>query len=291
MRNLRTMGKTALFVSAFLWGMGYVALESALLAGWHPIAILTMTGGIGGCTLFAFSYKRKWWRNKAMIFQGMFAGLFLSLGMLSQAFGQQLSSPTNAAIIITSYVIFTPIIYSFKHRRPLSTLVLGAAIISFFGVLIISYEGSLLLNPGDVILVVGALMFSFHFIQLESIAHFDDSLSLATIQLFTMSLLSGVMMPLVRIPIQSEGFVFIAYLGLVSSGLAFFLQNYGQKLVTSSSASVIMTFEAIFGVIASIVFFKEYLSFRLFIGAFLLIGSVFILEIMPHSRYFKGRRY
>jgi drug/metabolite transporter (DMT)-like permease len=194
--------------------------------------------------------------------------LLLTLGMIAKTFGKQLSSPTNATIIITSYVIFTPILYSIKHRRPLTPLIMVTAVLAFSGVVIISFDGLLLLNRGDVMLVIGVLMFSFHFIQLKSAAHFDTSLSLATIQLFTMTLLSCVFLPFLRSSMHFDGFVFIIYLGIVSSGFAFFLQNYGQKLVTSSSVSVIMTFEAIFGVVASIIFFKEFLSFQLFVSAF-----------------------
>lgn len=58
MHKLKTMGKTALFISSFLWGMGYVAVELALQSGWHPVAILAVTGLIGAMVLIVFSKKR-----------------------------------------------------------------------------------------------------------------------------------------------------------------------------------------------------------------------------------------
>ncbi len=291
MHKLKSMGKTALFVSSFLWGMGYVAVELALQSGWHPVAILAVTGLIGAMVLIVFSKKRNFFYDKDLMKEGIIAGVFLSAGMILQIFGQLMSTPSKAAIIITSYVIFTPILYSIKQRRPLTRLVFVASTLAFMGVVIISYDGGFSFLIGDVILVLGALMFAFHFIQLEKNAKFDDAISLSIIQLLTMSILMSCVLPFLSYNFAFNGFIYVAYLGVVSSGLAFFLQNYGQKLVTSSSASVIMTFEAIFGVVASILVFQSVLSFKLFIGAFLLLGSVFMLELMPHSRYFKGRRY
>ncbi len=66
------MGKTALFISAFLLGMGYVAIEMALQSGWHPFAILSLTGLIIGVTLLILSLEKNGgttqrWLNKALL--------------------------------------------------------------------------------------------------------------------------------------------------------------------------------------------------------------------------------
>lgn len=71
------------------------------------------------------------------------------------------------------------------------------------------------------------------------------------------------------------------YIGLISSGVAFFLQTFGQKSLESSVASIILTFEAIFGVLGSAFVFELMIPTQTWIGGILLLGSVFVLEAIP----------
>jgi drug/metabolite transporter (DMT)-like permease len=74
------LAKSSLFLSAFLWGFGFVAVEGALISGWDPMALLAARGFIGGSLLFIFSYRRKFWKNKELMIEGIKAGFFLTLG-------------------------------------------------------------------------------------------------------------------------------------------------------------------------------------------------------------------
>lgn len=289
MRKLQQKGKMALFGSAFLWGFGFVAIESALRHGWHPMALLAFRGLIGGLFLLGFSYKRQWWKNKAMVKDGFVAGVYMSLGFLAQTYGQAMSGPANAAFITALYVLFTPMIVSVVSKTRLKNMVFVSAIIAFIGVSLISVNESLRFALGDIILVVGAFMFAVHIVKLGEIGHYDDALSITTIQLFTMSFLSFLTFPMINVEVRAVGLVSIFYVGIISSGVAFFLQTFGQKLVPSSNASVIMTFEAIFGVIGAILFFNELISMQVIFGGFLLLSAVYLLEVHPQPNLYKRR--
>ena len=287
MIKLQQKGKMALFGSAFLWGFGFVAIESALRHGWHPMVLLAFRGLIGGLFLLLFSYKRQWWLNKRMLKDGFIAGIYMSLGFVAQTYGQAMSGPANAAFITALYVIFTPLIVSIASKTKVKKMVMAAALLSFVGVSLISVNESLRFALGDIILVLGALMFAIHIVKLGEIGHYDDALSITTIQLFTMSGLAFITFPFIDVQLGWAGIESVIYIGLISSGIAFFLQTFGQKLVPSSNASVIMTFEAIFGVLGAVMFFNELLSLQVLLGGFLLIGSVFLLELNPSFPFLK----
>ena len=275
------VAKSYLFISAFLWGFGFVAVEGALISGWHPMALLSARGFIGGMLLLAFSHKRKFWRNKKMLIEGSKAGVFLTLGFIGQTYGQSLSGPANAAFITAMYVIFVPLIGSLWYKYRISKWVVLTSITAFIGVALITVQGSLSVNIGDIWLLGGAISFAVHIIKLGQLSSFNDSLSITTIQLFTLSAISSTFMVLNNTNFSSSGLYYVLYIGLISSGVAFFLQTFGQKSVESSVASIILTFEAIFGVIASAIVFRLLIPTQTWIGGILLLGSVFFLEAIP----------
>lgn len=283
MEKYGLLGKSSLFASAFLWGFGFVAVEGALLAGWNPMLLLAVRGLLGGTLLLVFSYKRQWWRNKSLIKDSIIAGIYLTSAFVAQTYGQSISGPANAAFITALYVIFTPFIYALKERKMVSGVVLVAAFASFVGVALISVKGTLSWQWGDFLLVVCAVLFAVHILQLEKMGHHDDALSVTTIQLYVMSAVSFLFVPFLNVTMPSVGFGYVAYSGLVSSGIAFFLQTFGQKHVPSSAASIILTFEAIFGALGAIWFYQEFFSLQMFFGGLLLVGSVFFLELVPKS--------
>lgn len=281
MKKLAGIGKMSLFASAFLWGFGFVAVDGALSSGWNPMLLLGVRGLIGGLFLHFFAFRRRYYLNRRMLKDGWLAGLYLTLAFAFQTYGQALSGASNAAFITALYVIFTPIILSIRNRKMMPKLVMFAAFVSMVGVGLISIQGDFRWQIGDVYLVLGAWMFAVHILQLEKLAHYDDALSITTIQLFTMGVVSMAFALVMNVSVPSSGYGYVVYCGLISSGIAFFLQTFGQKHVPSSTASIIMTFEAIFGVIGAMVFLHEVLSSRMLLGGLLLIGSVLVIELKP----------
>ena len=73
----------------------------------------------------------------------------------------------------------------------------------------------------------------------------------------------------------------IAYMGVMCTALCFFLQTWGMRYTPSSTAAVIMTFESVFAIIISVIFYDEPVTVRLICGFTLIIASVIISEMTP----------
>lgn len=275
------VAKSYLLLSALLWGFGYVAVEGALRSGWHPMALLAARGFIGGLVMFVFSHRRKFWQNKKMVIEGIKAGIFLTLGFIGQTFGQSMSGPANAAFITALYVVFVPLVGSVWYKHKIKMHVVVASLFAFAGVVLISVQGTYIVHAGDFFLILGAIFFAIHIIKLSQLSSFNDSLSITTIQLFTLSAISSTFMVVNNINFSFSGLYYVLYIGLVSSGIAFFLQTYSQKSVESSVASILLTFEAIFGVLAAAIVFNLKIPTQTWIGGIVLLGSVFFLEAIP----------
>ena len=68
------------------------------------------------------------------------------------------------------------------------------------------------------------------------------------------------------------------YLGLLSTMVGFLLQNVGQKYTAPSTASLLLSFESVFGVLFSVIFLQEQLTLRMLFGCGLMFFAVVLVE-------------
>jgi drug/metabolite transporter (DMT)-like permease len=71
----------------------------------------------------------------------------------------------------------------------------------------------------------------------------------------------------------------VLYLGLVSTLLAYFIQTASQKYTTSSQAAIILSTEAFFGMISSVIILSERVSINMLVGAVFIFIGILIVEL------------
>ena len=71
------------------------------------------------------------------------------------------------------------------------------------------------------------------------------------------------------------------YLGILSTMLAFLLQNICLKYVPSSLGSLFMSLEAVFGVVFGVLFLHEDIAPRCLLGFALIFAAILIAEVLP----------
>ena len=71
----------------------------------------------------------------------------------------------------------------------------------------------------------------------------------------------------------------VLYLGVVSTMVAYGIQTWAQKRTTSTEAAVILSTEAFFGMLASILILGEAITLQIFVGAILIFIGIMIVEL------------
>ena len=71
----------------------------------------------------------------------------------------------------------------------------------------------------------------------------------------------------------------VSYAGILSMGIAYSLQNIGQKNLDSATASLLMSTESVFAVLAGWIVLHERLSFWEGIGCILVFGAVVLSQL------------
>ncbi len=272
-------GKSALLTSALLWGIAFVAVQEAINRGWTPFMLLGVRGLLASLALVGFSVKRRFWEKPGLVKQSIIAGIILFLGFVFQTYGQMYSSVSNASFITVLYVVFIPVLMWRKRHVNRWTL-LGVAL-AVVGTAVLTVRESLSFHLGDALLLVCAIVFAYHIMAVEKLAPYDDSLSATFIQVLTLGVLGFVMALLTGGKLPSEGWIYVGYAGIISSGLAFFLQTYGQKHVNSTVAGILLTMEALFGSMGAILILGEPVTLSTVFGGILMMSAVFMVELGP----------
>jgi len=109
---------------------------------------------------------------------------------------------------------------------------------------------------------------------------------LTTIQMGTAAVL-GVIVSVARgefaFSVAAEGYFSIIYLGTVSTMLGFLIQTASQQFTKETETAIILSLEAVFGMVASTLFLKEEITLRMLIGAALILAGVLVVELKPKT--------
>jgi drug/metabolite transporter (DMT)-like permease len=272
-------GKSALLMSALIWGISFVAVQEALNRGWTPMILLAFRGLLASLALSLFAFRRPFWRNKGLIIYGLLAGVVLFIGFVLQTYGQMYSTVSNASFITVQYVVFIPLLM-YKRRKITTSVFLGVGL-AVLGNAFLTLHGSLTFHIGDVLLILCAVVFAFHIVVIEKLAKYNDVMAATLIQVMTVSVLGFGISLFTQPVIPTEGWIYVLYAGLFASGLAFILQIYGQKHVDSTVSGLLLAFEALFGALGAVLILREPLNQSTLIGGFLMMSAVFMVELGP----------
>lgn len=277
--STQNKGKLALIVAAFIWGISFTAVQQALNVGWEPFSLLGTRGLLAGVAIGLFGIKSSFWKNKILMRDGIIAGFLLTLGMALQTIGQNLSTVQNASFITVLYVVFIPMLMWKKHKLSVSMMI--AIVFAVMGTAILSLNNQLHFQIGDLFVVGAAFVFAVHIIFMTYLARHNDVVAASSIQSLTMAVLSFGIAFFLKQGIPSNGWQYVLYAGLMSSGLAFLLQMYGQTHVHPTVSGLLLTLESLFGALGAILILHESLTLKVLLGGSLMMLSVVMVELGP----------
>ena len=191
------------------------------------------------------------------------------------------TSAGKTAFITTLYILLVPIIGIFLKRK-LHWYIWLAVAMGTIGLYFLTVTDSFTIAFGDLVILIGAFFWAFHILCMDYYAPKVMVTKLIAIQFFISGSLS-LIVSLLTEPILFEGLLAamptIIYTGIMSSGLAFTFQGLGQKDANPTTASIILSTEALFGAIAGYLFLSEMFTQREFLGCVLMFSAVIISQL------------
>ena len=196
---------------------------------------------------------------------------------------------------VALFTVFTPLYVTVIHniiKRRFHVMFFITALIAIFGTWIIKYEdfsqSNLLL--GFLIVQVSNIGFAFGQVYYKEIMrNYPDTkdqdvfgiLYLGGVALTALS--TSVFTQWTGFQISSNQILILIYLGVIASGVAFFLWNYGARRVNIGALAIFNNLKVPLAIFVSLVFFGETTNIsNLLIGGLIVLFALVINEIYVH---------
>jgi drug/metabolite transporter (DMT)-like permease len=149
------------------------------------------------------------------------------------------------------------------------------------GIGLVSLNGKFTIEYGDAFTLASGFFYAAHLIAIAKVTKDKDAILITILQFGYAAVLSWVTALLTgdfNIEYSAKSIFGLLYLSVFATAVALLLQNIGQKYTKPAPASVLMSLEAVFGVLFSVMLGYEKISTRLFFGFLLIFISVIISE-------------
>ena len=298
--SARMRGNALLLLTAFIWGVAFVAQKE----GGALVGSLTFNGVrslIGGTSLLlvlplldraGLAHKpatpQEW---KVLVTGGVCCGLALFAATNVQQIGLAYTSVGKGGFITALYIVLVPILGLFLRKKTTLLNWLGVAL-AVAGLYLLCAVGESEINLGDLLVLACALLFSVQILLVDHFAPQTDGVRLACIQFFTVGILNLPLMFMFETPSLTAMlgcWESILYAGMLSSGVAYTLQIVAQRHTHPTTASLLMSFESVFAVLAGWVLLGDRLSHTELLGCGLMFAAVMLAQL-PTPQWLKKEK-
>lgn len=277
------MADLALLSVAIIWGGSFIIIKSAL-EFIDPIYMTFLRFTLSAILMGLIFFKNMRQADRSDLRAGVIIGIFMFFAFITQTIGLQYTTPGKQAFITASNVVMVPFIYwALTKNRPDKYEVI-AAILCFIGIGVLSLKGSLKMGLGDGLTLICAVFFALHILSIGKYSKEYDPIVLSVIQFAVVGALSLVSCLIFKVefkPITLDVAKSIGYMSVVSTIVAFGIQNVAQKYTTSTHAAIILSLESVFGAFFSILIGIDSLDSRFIIGC---IG-IFLAIITAETKW------
>ncbi|WP_300463534.1 DMT family transporter [Desulfobacula sp.] len=273
-----------LFV-ATIWGLAFVAQR----IGMAHIGPFTFNGirFVLGCLsllpiVFLPRNRVSGKNTDGLIKSGIISGLFLFGGISFQQVGLVYTTAGKAGFITGLYVVFVPFLSLFiKNEKTTAASWIGAVLASI-GMYLLSVTQNMTMGLGDLLVLFSAVCFAFHLIIIGRLSNRFNVAHLSLVQCMVCAFLSlltagifetFVISDILRVSIP------LLYGGVLSVGVAYSLQIYGQKNSPASHAAIILSLESVVAAIGGWFILNEILSGRAIMGCALMMAGMLISQL------------
>lgn len=289
---MRVKNGLMLFLTAFIWGTAFV-VQSVGLDYLGPFTFNGVRSLIGGVALLPCIWilhkvngkSQNEGSIKDLLIGGLACGVLLFAASSLQQIGLKYTSAGKAGFITAFYIVIVPVLGVFLHKK-IGWKIWLAVVLALAGLYFLCITESFTIGKGDILVFLCALIFAVHILVIDHYAPKVDGVMLSCIQFFICGILSIPFMFAMETPkltAMADAWMLLLYAGVLSCGVAYTLQILGQKNMNPAIASLILSLESCFSVLAGWVVLGEKLSVRESTGCVLMFAAI-ILAQLPNKK-------
>lgn len=289
----------ALFLTSMIWGLSFVA-QRAGMEYIGPFTFNAVRSIIGGLSLIPLIFipkliqpdtrtpRVKHAQHIRLAQAGILCGLALFTAMSIQQYCMLYVSAGKAGFICALYIIYVPIISMLFLGHKLSRNVKISVVLAVIGLYLLCFKQDCkCFSYYDVLLLISAFFYGVHILVVNHFSEKVNAVKASCIQFFVVGLLSIPFMFLLETP---DIYSILAckypllFAGILTCGVAYTLQIFGQKYTPPVIASLILCMESVFAVIGGSIILHETMTIKESLGCLLMITAVILSEIKFRKR-------
>ena len=285
-----------LLLTSFIWGVAFVAQS----VGGEAVGCFTFNGVrslIGAFVLIPVIYfldnqkkkelgEEKFLEQKGdskrLLLGGVCCGVMLCIASNFQQFGISFTTVGKAGFITAMYILIVPILGLFMKKKVGVKVWLGVVLATIGLYMLCMTSESFSLSKGDFLVLICAGFFSLHILIIDYFSPKVDGVRMSCIQFFVCGIISVIIAFIFESPSLSSilsGWLPILYAGVLSCGVAYTLQIVGQKNMDPTVASLILSLESVFSVLAGWLILNQTMTLREFSGCGLMFLAIILAQL------------
>ena len=288
----KTLSFISLIICTFIWGTTFIAQDTGMDAiGPYTFNSVRFYVAFIAVMPFVFFLERK---KINLLIKGnekKFVKLMIPVG-LSLFFGTQLQQVSllytdvaNAAFFTIFYVPLVPIILFFIFSEKIHWSIWPSVMACVIGGYFLTDFNNATVRLGDALVLIGAIFWALHIIYIgKLVSKFDipfliallQNLVVATLSLFLVLIFEEINLANIKL----ETFE-ILYAGILSGGVAFVLQLFGQRNINAAPAAIIMSLEGVFATVSAWIILSQILGVNNIVGCTLILFGVLFSQLLP----------
>ena len=285
---MRVKNGVMLFLTAFIWGTAFVA-QSVGMDYLEPFTFNGVRSLIGGIALLPCIWllhklngeSKKEESGKVLLIGGLACGVLLFAASSLQQIGLKYTTAGKAGFITAFYIVIVPVLGILLHKK-IGWKIWLAVVLALAGLYFLCITESFSIGKGDVLIFLCALIFAVHILVIDYFSPKVDGVKMSCIQFFVCGILSLPFMFTIETPkavAMTAAWMPLLYAGVLSCGVAYTLQILGQKNVNPAVASLILSLESCFSVLAGWIVLGERLSLRESAGCVLMFAAIILAQL------------
>ena len=280
------LGVLGLLTVTIIWGGGFVASDLALET-LTPFQIMFIRFMIAAVIMTVLGRDSIRTITREEIKCGIMLGAALFGGFALQIIGLQYTTPSKNAFLTATNVVIVPFIALVIYRKKIPVKSLIGAGMAIVGAAVLSLQSDFSIGAGDILTLACAVCFALQiFLTGEFVGKIRPTV-LNFLQMTTAFVLSGIGFIVTgsfHFAPSTGSLLAVLYLGVVSTTITYLLQTVSQKYVDETKSAIILSMEAVFGTVFSVILLHEDVTVRMVIGSMLILAAVLVSEVSFSAR-------
>ncbi len=282
-----------LLLVTLCWGVSYYLMDLCLTdMGPFTLNAFRFLGAFVVACVISFPKLRP--INRTTLKYSFLVGFALVFVYIGATFGVMYTSISNSGFLCALTVVFTPILALIFKKQVPSKKFLLVLLLSVVGIGLLTLNEDFRPALGDILCIMCAVAYAIDLLLTETAVACErvDAFQLGVFQLGVTGLFMLILAMIFEtphFPTTPKIWGSAIFLSIFCTGVAFIVQAVAQQYTSASHVGVIFTLEPVFSGVVAYFFANEVLLPRAYVGAVLMIASLFIMEI-DFSVFTKGKK-